>query len=131
MQPVIFLNAILALLLILPNAFAKTTWDEPWQKEVIANADTLVRAEILLATPDRVEFKVLKRVVGAEIPATGTLIGFSNLNFGSYSVKEDVFGFRKGEVYYLFLEKADKKMEYHIATPTSGFAVSKNVRAIL
>jgi len=126
MHPVILLNAILALLLILPEAFARTTWDEPWQKEVVANADTLVRAEILVAAPGRVEFKVLKHIVGAEIPATGALVGFSKLNFVSYSVKEDVFGFRKGEVYYLFLEKADKKMEYNIATPTSGFAVSKN-----
>jgi len=107
-----------------------TSWDEPWQKEVIADADTLVRVEITDAQPERVEFNVLKQIAGDEIAEKGAIVGFSKLRFSSYSVKEDVFSLTKGSVYYIFLENAEGENEYHIATPTSGFAVTSDGQTI-
>lgn len=110
------------------NPSSLTTWDEPWQKEIIEDSDTFVRVKVTLATPERVEFNVLKQIAGEEIPDTGTLVGFSKLEFGSYSVREDVFNLRKGAMYYLFLENTEEENEYHIATPTSGFAITSDGR---
>ena len=41
------------------NPSSLTTWDEPWQKEIIEDSDTFVRVKVTLATPERVEFNVL------------------------------------------------------------------------
>jgi len=103
-----------------------TTWDEPWQQEIIADSDAIVRVKITNAQPERVEFSVLNQISGQKLPDTGALVGFSKLKFGSYSVKEDVFRFKNGAEYYLFLETTEKTGEYKIATPTAGYAPTKD-----
>ncbi len=103
-----------------------TTWDEPWQKKIISDTYSIVRVSVTKAEPKRVDFRVLKHIAGEEVPKSGALVGFSKLEFGSYSVEEDGFRFREGMEYYLFLEETEKSGEYKIATPTAGFASTKD-----
>ncbi|WP_395745575.1 HEAT repeat domain-containing protein [Prosthecobacter sp.] len=114
-----------AFLLLSFGPAAATTWDEPWQKQIIENSDALVRVKIVKSSPSRVEFAVIKQVAGEKLGEKGSLVGFSMLNFGSYSVKEDVFELSPKIEYYLFVKKAEKKGEYLLPTPTSGFAATR------
>jgi len=114
------------MLILVGGRATGTTWNEPWHKEVIEDADAFVRAKVTKAAPERVEFDVVKLLAGKEAGKSGAIVGFSKLRFGSYSVREDVFRFGEGREYYLFLKFTDKGGQFKIATPTTGFAATKD-----
>lgn len=101
-----------------------TTWDEPWQKAVVSEADAFVRVKLTEVTPDRVGFTVMKQLAGKKVAENAALTGFHQIKFGSMSVKEDVFQFETQAEQYLLIKPTEKPGEYTIATPTSGFAPS-------
>ena len=112
---------ILTLFVCTIQVFA-TTWDEPWHKEVVQDADSYIRVMLTQALPNRVEFILVKHLAGFPVEKEGALTGFSKLNFGSYSVKEDVFRLNPKMEYYLFVKRTKRRHEYEIATPSTGYA---------
>jgi hypothetical protein len=109
-------------LLLAPPAWA-TSWDEPWQDEVIRNADTLVKAEVLANDGTSVNLKVVATLAGAEVPEKATVEGFSLLRLTSLSrTDETKLRFKKGQSYYFFLSKQKDGKTWALATPTTGYA---------
>jgi hypothetical protein len=109
-------------LLLAPAAWA-TTWDEPWQDEIIRKADTLVKAEVLANDGKSVNLKVVETLAGADVPEKVTVEGFSLLRLTSISSADETkFPFKKGQSYYFFLTKKKDGKTWAVATPTAGYA---------
>lgn len=95
------------------------TWDEPWQKEVIQQADYFVFATILDNDSNGVSASILKTFGKEEL--SGTIIIDSRFSHTSRSSGHGShLHFYKGDSGYFFLKKADNGT-YLIPTPTSGF----------
>jgi hypothetical protein len=116
------LSVCAALLFALP--VWATTWDEPWQDEVVRKAETLVKVKVLANDGKSVNFKVVKTLAGAEVPAELTVEGFGLLRLTSTSTADDEakFPFKKGESYYVLLTKRKDGKTWAVATPTTGYA---------
>ena len=112
-----------AVLLLAPRAWA-TTWDEPWQDEVLRKADTLVKAEVLANDGKSINLKVVETLAGAQISEKATVEGFSLLRLTSFSpgADETKFAFKKGQFYYFLLTKQKDGKTWAVATPTAGYA---------
>ncbi|MHC4915445.1 MAG: hypothetical protein ACYTGB_08115, partial [Planctomycetota bacterium] len=109
---------------VLAGASAATTWDEPWQEQVIRGADCLVLVQIT-ENKDNKELvvKVLKHLAGENPGGALTVKGFYALKLTSVSVgHEAALRFPKGYTGYYFLKKADDGKSWRLATPTAGWA---------
>jgi hypothetical protein len=114
----------LLLILCLIQAACATTWDEPWMEDVIRDADAFVKADVVSSGERRFSARRLKQLAGVDIPEKFEVVGFSMLEIKSTSGEsgETALRFNPELDYYLFLKRADKPGEFHIATPTSGWA---------
>lgn len=109
-------------LLISPSAKA-TTWDEPWQDEIIKNSEYFVYAEVI--KNDHIKgttINILKSICGKELSGEILISDFYLLHLCSYSDGHGPeFQFDKEENYYFFLA-INEDGNYCISTPSSGFA---------
>ena len=108
------------------------TWNEPWQKQIIQNADYFVLAKVL-SNADSIgtEIEIIKYFGNQKLEGRILINGFSILNMTSSSGHGVHLDFEKDQTLYFLLNKR-KDGNYAIPTPTSGFAVldsDKNVYA--
>ena len=106
------------------------TWNEPWQKEIIKNADYFVLAKVL-SNVDSIgtEIEVIKYFGNERLTGKILINGFSLLQMTSSSGHGVHLNFEKDQIFYFLLTKR-KDGNYAIPTPTSGFAIldeDKNV----
>ncbi len=100
-----------------------TTWDEPWQDQIIKEADCFIYAKVNSSDKnDGVKIKVLKTLAGTIIKGDIKIKNYYLLHLCSTSAGHGPeFHFTESKEYYFFLKK-NKEGEYCISTPTSGFA---------
>lgn len=126
----------LIILLILTSAInskaSAETWNEPWQKEIIKNADYFVLAKVLSNVESiGTEIEIIRYFGNQKLEGRILINGFSLLNMTSSSGHGVHLDFEKDQTLYFLLNKR-KDGNYAIPTPTSGFAVldsDKNVYA--
>jgi hypothetical protein len=113
-----FIFTLLALISLSSHA---TTWDEPWQKEIIENAEFFVLAEILSCDKEKgLEIKLIK-TFGASLEGSLIIDDFFMLDIcSSTGGQKPEFHFLAGSQGYFFLKKSDHG-SYAIPTPTAGF----------
>tara|TARA_B100000809_G_scaffold241111_1_gene264021 strand:+ start:69 stop:1037 length:969 start_codon:yes stop_codon:yes gene_type:complete len=107
-----------------------TTWDEPWQKEIIQKSEYFALGKVVSANDSLVTIEITKSF-GKNISGIITIDNFFLLDLCSSSGGHGAeFIFEKGEEGYLFLKKGING-NYQIPTPTSGFdrIVDKKVHA--
>lgn len=120
------------LTLSIHSKISAETWDEPWQKEIIQNADYFVLAKVL-SNVDSIgtEIEIIKYFGSQKLEGRILINGFSLLNMTTSSGHGVHLDFEKDQTLYFLLNKG-KDGNYAIPTPTSGFAVldsDKNVYA--
>lgn len=101
-----------------------TTWDEPWAKDVIKEAEFFVFGEIIESSENAIVIKINKQLGGEKIKdSVITIDNFYLLAITSLSGNHGPeFRFAKGMKCYFFLRQNTTK-NYSIATPTTGFDV--------
>jgi len=100
-----------------------TTWDEPWQDEIIKQADYFILAKVISC--DRQEglsVEISKSFGDKVLKGTIEISDFYLTHICSMSAGHGTdFHFSEEDNYYFFLNK-NEKGQYCIATPTAGFA---------
>jgi hypothetical protein len=107
-------------------AFA-TTWDEPWQDSVIRNADYFVFAKVKSFDEKKgVTIEILKSLGGPALEGKIKISDFYLLDLCSNTEGHSAeFRFGSIDESYFFIKK-NKKGDYCIATPTTGFDYLKD-----
>lgn len=125
MKPIQTILIFAFLLIIRPTG--ATTWDEPWQENVIKNADQLVFAKVKSFDQKKgVTIDIVKTLGGPELKGTIEITDFYLLGICSRSGDHGPeFEFGNITESYFFIKKNDKG-KYCIATPTAGFDIVKN-----
>lgn len=119
--------ALLLMLAVSAAGSVVTTYDEPWQEDILRRAVALVEVEVTKA--DRVEAtaKVLKQLAGESVPEQIRVTGFAMLALGSYTNEPELpLRLAAGMRYYLLLlapeDPAAPAGTFSLATPSTGFA---------
>jgi hypothetical protein len=117
----IIFAAVLFFAMIPGNA---TTWDEPWQDEIIKKSDYFVFAEVVKNEYTKgTTIKILKDLSDSGLSGEILISDFYLLHLCSYSDGHGPeFQFDEGEQYYFFLA-LNEDSNYCISTPSSGFAI--------
>jgi hypothetical protein len=112
--------------LVTVNTFG-TTWDEPWQEEVIKDSDYFVFANVVSNDKkEGVTIEIIKSLGGKKLKGKIKITDFYLLDYCSHSIENGTeFRFDGVKESYFFIKKNDKG-KYCIATPTSGFAFLKD-----
>jgi hypothetical protein len=99
-----------------------TTWDEPWQDQVIREAESFVFAKVVSNDEKKgVKIQVIKTLGGKELQGSITINNFYLLNLCSVSGGHGPeFHFDDIKECFFFIKK-NSKGNYCIATPTTGF----------
>jgi len=98
-----------------------TTWEEPWQSEILEAAEYMLLAEVEHCEPtESMQLRVLKAF---ESDLTGTIEvdDFFMLDLCSSSGEGPSFEFEPGMMCYFLLKKGENG-NYQLPTPTSGYA---------
>ncbi|MBN1968778.1 MAG: hypothetical protein JW870_05380, partial [Candidatus Delongbacteria bacterium] len=97
-----------------------TTWDEPWQQEIIEKSEYFILGSIKQVTDTTVTVQIEKSFA-SDLKGDLVIDGFFMLHLCSSSGGHGPeFYFAEGEEGYLFLKKGENG-NYLIPTPTSGF----------
>lgn len=98
-----------------------TTWDEPWQKEIIEKSDYFIYGEVISNADSLIEILVLSNFSSKETSDTIQVTGFHLLDLCSLS-SGDIISFDQepGTRGYLLLKSNDDG-DFELPTPTSGF----------
>ena len=118
---------LVAFLAVIFGQAKATTWDEPWQNEVIKQAGYFVLAKVLNYDADKgVTIRILNQFGGSKLEGELKITNFYLLHLCSSSGGEGPeFEFDGVDSCYFFIKK-NAKNEYCISTPTSGFATVQN-----
>src|SRR5262245_43094000 len=105
-----------------------TTWNEPWHEQVVKEADSFVRVQVLKnENGRRVTAKPLKQLAGAVVPAEFTIDQFWMLKvtswFAGYGPE---LRLKPGTVYYVLVKKNRSGPNWALPTPTAGFAETED-----
>lgn len=113
----------LSIFLLLFTKTYSTTWDEPWQDEIIKKAEYFVMAKVINNDYEKgTTIKILKNIYGKELSGEILISDFYLLHICSSSDGHGPeFQFDKDEKYYFFLAM-NEDGKYCISTPSSGFA---------
>lgn len=129
------LNAILLLFIFILGIQKSTyaeTWNEPWQKDILKNADFFVLANVISNEEDvGTTIEILKHFGNQSLSGEVLINGFSLLDIRSSSGHGVHLNFEKGQTLYFLLTKGEDG-NYTLPTPSSGFAgvdEEKNVYA--
>lgn len=106
--------------LIITNFTFATSWDEPWQSEIIKKADYFVFAKIKSFNADTLKIEIIKTLDGGNLKGEIVITNFYLLKICSASGNGPEFDFDGVEMSYFFIKK-NQKGEYCIPTPSSGF----------
>lgn len=98
-----------------------TTWDEPWQGDILKEAEYMVLAEVSACEPSSGLTLDIKDAFGSKLKRSIDVSGFFMLDICSQSGEEPTFNFEVGETCYFLLKKG-KKGKFQMPTPTSGYA---------
>lgn len=100
-----------------------TTWDEPWQDEIIKQADYFVFAKVQSYDEKKgVIIEIIKSLAGSELQKQIEITEFYLLDLCSITDGNGVeFDFDNIYECYFFIKK-NAEGQYCIATPTTGFA---------
>ena len=99
-----------------------TTWDEPWQEQVLREAETFAQYRVLENKAARLVLKKTRHVAGKETPEEVVVKGFFLLQLGSRSSTDELsIDWDEDSVMYCFLKKA-RGNTWQLPTPTAGFA---------
>lgn len=113
------ITTVLFIILTTLSSYA-TTWDEPWQKEIIEQSEYFVLAEVIKISETKVTVEI-EKAFGKQIEGKIVIDNFFLLHICSYSSGHGPeFNFIKNEKGYFFLKKGDNG-NYQIPTPSSGF----------
>jgi hypothetical protein len=118
-------SCVLAAVIVLPaNPVFSTTWDEPWQDQVLKSAESFARYEVLENAGGQLVLKKIRHLAGKETPEKVVLDDYYMLETVSSSSMSSELEIEreKGEVLYCFLKKAEKGEAWRLPTPTAGFA---------
>lgn len=105
-----------------------STWEEPMHEEVVRSAAAFVKATVIdfSAEEDRAgtaTFKLEKRAAGVDVEPVFVVDGYSRLRLMSFTTGSyPQMRFRKGGIYWLFLERTTGSRSWKVATPESGSA---------
>ena len=126
-----FKITLIALFICIVSVVKATTWDEPWHDQVVKQSESFVLAKIIsFDTNKGVIISILKQLGGKPIKDTVQISNFYLLHLCSASAGEGPeFHFKGIDSCYFFIKKNDKN-EYCIATPTTGFAVVYQGKAL-
>lgn len=102
-----------------------TTWDEPWQEDVIKKADYFVLVRVTAVDAQKgITARVMQSLAGGMLTGTLQITSFYDLHVCTRTAAEPVFELERVDSCYFFLQKrADNT--YAMATPTAGFAVMR------
>ncbi|MVN78640.1 hypothetical protein GO988_20090 [Hymenobacter sp. HMF4947] len=102
-----------------------TTWDEPWQEEVIKKADYFVLARVTAVDAQKgITATVVKSLAGGTLTGELHIASFYDLHVCTRTAVGPIFELERVDSCYFFLQKrADNT--YAMATPTAGFAVMR------
>lgn len=117
------LLSLLLLLIIQYQNLSGTAWHEPWQEEIIKEADSFVKGRIIDLNENEVKVEILE-IFGGEHGFNELLItNFYLLDLCSKSAGHgpNFEYLDKDDLAYFFLKKNDEN-NYSIPTPTSGYA---------
>ncbi|MDP9081546.1 MAG: hypothetical protein M3O71_29395 [Bacteroidota bacterium] len=108
-----------------------TTWDEPWQDQVVKQADYFVFAKVISFDKNKdVTISIIKQLGGKPLVGTIKITNFYLLHLCSSSAGEGPeFHFKNVDSCYFFI-KLTARGEYCIATPTSGYAAERNGKVV-
>ncbi len=114
-------------LCLIPITVGATTWNEPWQEQIIREADSFVKAQVLKNEDGKkLTLKLLKQIAGESVQAEFIVDGFFALRLSSVSGGHGPgFGLKPGNTYFLFLKKGKTGQTWMLPTPTSGDAELK------
>lgn len=111
---------LIALTAIFATVSFATTWDEPWQEEVLEKSEYLVFGRVVSANDSAVQVEIRKSF-GTELRGTIIIDGFFLLNLCSLSEGHGPeFYVQDGDEGYFFLKKGSNG-NYELPTPTAGF----------
>ncbi len=115
----------LLLALLVPSAVA-STYDEPWQEQVLQRADALVKLRITATEDGKLaRFQRLEQLAGVNVPERGAIDRYDALAVTSYFPGADFpLQFSKGDEGYFLLRATDQADRWSIPSPTSGFAMA-------
>ena len=119
-----FLPTAPLLALLVPLAQA-TTYDEPWQEDVLRGADSLVKLRILEGSgPTETRFERLEQLAGREVPERGVIDRFVGMEVTSWTPSEHLpLLYQEGQEGYFLLRATDDPGHWSIPTPTAGVAL--------
>jgi hypothetical protein len=113
------ITTILFLILTSISSYA-TTWDEPWQKEIIEQSEYFVFGKVIRASETKVIVQI-EKAFGKQLEGKIIIDDFFMLNICSSSGGHGPeFSFEKKEKGYFFLKKGENG-NFQIPTPSSGF----------
>ena len=119
-----YIFLITTLLAISFQSFA-TTWNEPWQKEIIRKAEYFVKAEVITSSDSMITLNI-ESSIGETLEGEIIVNDFFLIEICSWSGGHGPeFRFEKGVEGYFFLKKGEDN-NYQIPTPTSGFNMIRN-----
>lgn len=117
------IKTLLLIVIVLFGSTAKaTTWDEPWQDQIIKEAESFVFAEIKSSSEMEVKIKIIKTLAGKKISGTVLINGFYLLDLCSSSGGHGPEFILKGINKCYFFLSSGENGAFKISTPTSGFA---------
>ncbi len=110
---------VLAILFIAVPPVSAHTWDEPWHREVVRQADSFGLFELVESDGHGAKLKHIKTLAGATPPDTFPLSGYYRP--GYFDSDDHELGLGKGERAYLLLKRNGE--DWQLATPTAGIDV--------
>jgi hypothetical protein len=104
---------------ICANAYA-LTWDEPWQKDVVKEADSFGLYTVVKNKGDSLKLKLVKHISGEKFKPEITVSSFYLFKVTSSSSghKDPIFFYKPGQKVYFYLKKT--KNGFQVASPTAG-----------
>lgn len=123
------LKHIIFIFLFFTNFTFGISWDEPWQSEIIKQADYFVLAKIKSFNSDTLKIEIIKDIEGENLKGEIVITNFYLLKICSASGHGPEFDFDNIETSYFFIKK-NHKGEYCIPTPSSGFDYVKDGNVI-
>ncbi|MDJ1498214.1 HEAT repeat domain-containing protein [Cytophagaceae bacterium DM2B3-1] len=104
-----------------------TTWEEPWQDQIMREADNFVLGKVLSIDSEKgMTIQIVKNLAGNKLPEQVQITHYYLLRYCSRSAHDDhELDWSKVDSCYFFLKK-DEKGNMGISTPTSGYALVKD-----
>ena len=115
-----FLRGFFLLLCCFPLSAVAITWNEPWHREVVQQADAFGLYQVTGIADSSVTFRKLKPLAGVVTGDEIAVDGYYALQISSMSGDGIETAYVQGRSYYLFLKKGEGDKSWLVATPTAS-----------